>query len=52
MRDGSVLRAGGQPQAARREEAGAQAAPGGQETGRPGWLDPDMVTLDTHPGAV
>lgn len=48
MRDGMVLRLGraaqAQPPAA---DARAQAEPGGYGTGRPGWLDPDMVTLDT-----
>ena len=48
MRDGRVLRLA-QASAPRQPDA-PPAQAGGHETGRPGWLDPDMVTLPTHAG--
>ena len=48
LRDGGLVRLGRAPQAAQAGSAGAQA--GGHGTGGPGWLDPDMVTLDTPTG--
>ena len=48
LRDGGVVRmAGARAAAARPAEA---RPPGGQATGRPGELDPDMVTLDAQWG--
>jgi hypothetical protein len=50
LREGGLVRFGGaRPAAAERPEA---AAPGGHGTGRAGWLDPDMVTLDTPAGGL
>ena len=50
MRDGRVLRLAS-PAQSRAPEPPRDAQPGGHETGRPGWLDPDMVTLLPHAGS-
>lgn len=52
LRDGRVLRLGGARAGSGPAQAGSAAAvpTGGYGTGGPGWLDPDMVTLDTHAG--
>lgn len=47
LREGGVLRFGGQRVAEARAASAAGAAPGGHGTSGPGGLDPDMVTFDT-----
>lgn len=50
LREGGVVRFGGRAVAG--PAARAEPLPGGHGTGRAGWLDDDMVTLDTPAGPL